>query len=112
MGRLSPPADDVRFRTPAAENTITPSAFQVPRARFGAAQMFCSAPPVTLIFLSRPPEKNAISRLSGDQNGDSAPSVPSNNSALVDSKRLTKMALPASVDAVNASHRPSGEIVM
>src|SRR3954465_11041767 len=112
MARLSRPPDDVRFRTPAAENTMTPSAFQVPPDRFGPPQMFCPGPPVTLIFLICPPEKNAISRLSGDQNGDNAPSVPISSSGLVDSKRLRKMAVPVSVDAVKASHRPSGEIVI
>jgi hypothetical protein len=41
--------------------------------------------------LIRPPEKKAISRLSGDQKGEEAPSVPINSSGLVDSKRLRKM---------------------
>ena len=94
------------------QNTMTPSAFQVPPARFGALQIICTAPPVTLIFLIRPPEKKAISRLSGDQKGEEAPSVPLNSSGVVDSNRLRKIALPASVDAVNASHRPSGEMVI
>ena len=91
MGRLSPPAEVVRFRTPADENRMTPSAFQVPPARFGALQIICTEPPVTPIFLIRPPEKKAISRLSGDQKGEEAPSVPINSSGLVDSKRLRKM---------------------
>src|SRR5438034_1349200 len=67
IGRLSPPDEVVRFSTPADENKITPSAFQVPPARFGALQITCTAPPVTPIFLIRPPEKKAISRLLGDQ---------------------------------------------
>ena len=67
---------------------------------------------MTLIFLIRPSAKKAISRLSGDQKGEEAPSVPLNSSGVVDSKRLRKSAVPASVDAVNASHRPSGEMLI
>ena len=47
-----------------------------PSEPLGASQIFCGGPPVTSTFFSLPSAKNARNRLSGDQNGRVAPSVP------------------------------------
>ena len=40
------------------------------------SQITTGGPPLSVSFLSLPSAKNASDRLSGDQNGDAAPSVP------------------------------------
>src|SRR3989442_14547336 len=55
---------------------ITPSGDQLPPLPPGASAMVCAGPPPASIFLSLPPAKNATKRLSGDQNGNAASSVP------------------------------------
>ena len=58
------------------ENTITLSRLQVPPARCaGASQSTIGGPPVIAIFFSLPEAKNAMNRLSGDQNGKAPCSV-------------------------------------
>ena len=50
-------------------------------------------------------------RLSGDQNGNCAPSVPGSCSSAVESLRRTNSAVPVSVATLNTIVRPSGETV-
>lgn len=59
-----------------APKTIVPSRFQVPRLGFGAGASVRTKPSARSIRLSSPLAKNAIDRLSGDQNGLSPKSVP------------------------------------
>ena len=56
-------------------NRMTSSRFQVPPRPSLASQMVMAAPPLRSIFFSLPSAKNPIWRLSGDQNGNAAPSV-------------------------------------
>ncbi len=74
----SPPSAETRIRPPAATGakTITPSLLQVPPRPSGALQITSDDPSATAIFLSFPSEKNPRYRLSGDQNGNAALSVP------------------------------------
>ena len=76
-----------------------------------AAQMVRAGPPETSIFLSSPAPlaKKPMNRLSGDQNGDTAPSVPASGCAVSDpSERIQSCCWPLVV-ATNARCRPSGE---
>jgi len=60
-------------------------------------------------FFSFPNAKNAMKRLSGDQNGVYAPSVPGNGrSAGVSKSRTQSDCTPLAV-ATKATWRPSGE---
>src|SRR5258706_9457902 len=67
-------------------------------------------PPKISTFFNVPFAKNARNRLSGDQNGPSAPSVPVTSLALSESSARTQSrdSSPAR-DAKKASQRPSGE---
>ena len=59
------------------EKMISPSSFHEPaRGLACTVQRFKGGVPVTLAFFSLPPEKKAINRLSGDQNGCWPSSVP------------------------------------
>ena len=70
--------------------------------------MVCGGPPATSILRSFPPEKNARYRLSGDQNGRVAPSVPGRRAASSELIERTQMlVVPEESVALNASWRPS-----
>src|SRR5207247_614683 len=90
---------------------ITPSRFQVaPRAN-GVLHRVCGGPPVTSIFFSLPAAKNPMKRLSGDQNGRVASSVPESGCALIESSgRIHKRVFPEASVAAKAKRSPSGEI--
>ena len=60
---------------------MPPSAPHVPPFPSAASQIVVTGPPVASTRLSFPEEKNAICRLSGDQNGYAAPSVPGSSTA-------------------------------
>src|SRR4026207_1318108 len=72
-----------------------------------------------LILLSRPSAKNAIERLSGDQNGNCDPSVPPSTRASSRSKRRSQRRGVAAADppcacwffgtVTKATWRPSGD---
>ena len=87
-----------------------------PRAPAAAARIRCIAqhlrePPASATFFSLPSAKNAIDRLSGDQNGPDALSVPGSGRAASDvSSRIHKPREPLESTATNASALPSGEI--
>src|SRR4030095_10674441 len=80
IGSACPPADDTRSRLAPdpllGENRIVPPSLHAPPRPFAASQSVAAAPPVTEIFFSLPPAKNAIHRPSGEKNGLSASSVP------------------------------------
>jgi hypothetical protein len=65
---------------------ITPFWFQLPPRGTGASASVTGCPPAMSIFFSFPPAKNPISRLSGDQNGQPAPSVPAKGWAAGESR--------------------------
>jgi hypothetical protein len=74
----SPPAAETRdsgARFSDAKMMLPSSPHDPPRGFF-ASQMTTGDPPSTEIFLSLPPAKKAIDRLSGEKNGDAASSVP------------------------------------
>ena len=90
---------------------MTPLVLHVPSEPPGASQTFCGGPPVTSIFWSLPAETKPMKRLSGDQNGRPAPSVPSSARALSAlSARIQIRFFPVESVALNARMRPSGEI--
>ncbi len=65
---------------PAREKSsvsVTPHDENIPKA---PAAIVVTAPLEMSIFFSDPPAENAMKRLSGDQNGANAPSVPDNGS--------------------------------
>src|SRR4030095_12493241 len=61
---------------------ITPSLFQAPPRPFNASARTCGALPSRSIRFNFAFAKKATARLSGDQNGLDAPSVPSRASAV------------------------------
>src|SRR5579859_1013256 len=86
-------------------NSSTPLLLQDPPRGFEASQRGTGAPPTTSITLSFPAEKNAILRLSGDQNGKVPFSVPSSACASPDLRERIQMWSPAPKTRL----RPSGE---
>ncbi len=60
---------------------IVSSSAHVPPRPLGASHSVTAAPPVTAIFFSLPPAKNAIHWPSGEKNGLAAPSVPASAAA-------------------------------
>src|SRR5436309_11949403 len=91
---------------------IVPSSLQDPPRPMEASQRVCAGPPCASIFLSLASEKKPRERLSGDQKGKEAPSVPSNGRAERESSgRTHRRSRPSGVRATNASRRPSGDIV-
>src|SRR5262245_25029808 len=99
---------------PRAANRITPSRFQVPPPPPpnppGAFPSVCTDPPSTSTRLILRAEKNPRDFPSGDQNGNSAPSVPAITRDKPDvSDRSDNIGCPSDV-ATNAMAPPSGEI--
>ena len=66
----------------AGANRIVPSRFQVPPSPAGASQTRCAAPPRASMVFNAPSAKNPRKRLSADQNGKAAPSVPGSGVSL------------------------------
>src|SRR5262245_43737844 len=78
-----PPVSETRHSgppdpPPQLPKTITPSWFQLPDPATlpAAVQIVSGGPPAVSILRSSLPKPNAMYRLSGDQNGWAAPSVP------------------------------------
>src|SRR5207245_1989764 len=89
---------------------IVPSWFQLPPRAMEVSQMVSGGPPCASIFLSLESAKNPMERLSGDQKGKEAPSVPSRGRADRESSgRTHRSSLPSGVRATKASRRPSGD---
>src|SRR4029077_10609526 len=82
----------------------------VPPTLSVASHKVMGGPPETSIFLSFPPAKKPRKRLSGDQKGDEAPSVPAIACAVsASSERTHRRFLPSALLATKAIRRPSGE---
>src|SRR5262245_40754762 len=91
---------------------MTPSRFQVPPRAFGASHKVWVGLPAVSTVLSFCEAKKPMDRLSGDQNGNIAPSVPVRACGTSVSSCFTQMRiLPELSRAVNASVRPSGETI-
>ena len=88
-----------------------PSRPQVPPPRpNGASQITRTAPLSRSTMANLPAAKKPIRRLSGDQNGSNAPSVPLICCALdADSARTQSLSFPSGPKATKASRVPSGE---
>src|SRR5262249_34445140 len=91
--------------------TIVFSRFQLPLPKKpGASVTICAEPPAASTTFSFPRAKNPSDRLSGDQNGACAPSVPGNGCAVVEaSGRVQSCCRPSADTAMNARTRPSGD---
>src|SRR5437870_7898061 len=90
---------------------ITPSRFHVPPREKVTLHKVCAGPPVTSIFFTLPAAKNPMKRLSGDQKGRVASSVPESGCALIESSgRIHKRVFPEASVAAKARRSPSGEI--
>ena len=87
-----PPADGMRniAETVSGVYKIVPSTPQVPPRGFAASASVCTAPPLASMILSLPSAKNPKLRLSGDQKGKLASSVPASGWAAVESKGRTQ----------------------
>src|SRR4029077_16146330 len=89
---------------------MIPSRFQAPPRPVGASERVNGGPPEASIFLSLPPAKNPMNRLSGDQKGKPAPSVPARGCACNESRgRTHKSDFPSGLVATYANRPPSGE---
>src|SRR5262249_35235619 len=95
----------------APEKRIVPSRLHVPPRAPSTGQSVCGRPPATSTFFNLPAEKNAKRRLSGDQKGDAASSVPATDWAVSESKARTHRNVLPSTVATKARRRPSGEMV-
>ena len=93
-----------------ARQTMTPLRLQLPPRPRGASASVSTGPPPASIFFSLPPAKNATDRLSGDQKGNVAPSVPASGWAVnPSSERIHKDWFPSAV-CLPCAHqiRPGG----
>src|SRR5438552_3848989 len=89
---------------------IVPSRFQVPESNLRLVlHTAMGGPPVASILLSLPSAKKPMKRLSGDQKGEAAPSVPASGCAANEASERTQSSLRPSTFTTNASRRPSGE---
>src|SRR5262245_15596794 len=94
----APPAAETTLRAPPvdAANRILPALFHVPPRPFGASEIFWTAPFFGSTLFNSRPAKNAIIRLSGDQNGNEAPAVSFKVVASIESRlRTCKTWLPS-----------------
>src|SRR5437016_4609872 len=88
---------------------IIPSRFQEPPNTAALLHTICGAPPDNSIFLSFPSAEKQRERLSGDQKGQDAPSVPGSGEASSESSGRTHSRRFPSELATNARRRPSGD---
>src|SRR5262245_53928111 len=113
IGVASPPDAGTRYNVVplSGAKMITPSRFQAPPAPLPASHRGCGGPPETSLVRSLPPAKNAMERLSGDQNGFVALSVPGKGCIVSESnERSQRRVLPEESLTTIARRRPSGEI--
>ncbi len=109
----SPPRAGMRYNGPefCGLKTISPFVLHVPPWLPGADANATGGPPATSIRFSCPLEKNPIDRLSGDQKGRAAPSVPASGRALSTLRGRSQICGVPSGAATNRKVRPSGESV-
>src|SRR5580698_2008002 len=94
----------------AGENRITPPGPQAPPRPRGASLTIWVEPPSRSTVLSLPSAKNPRERLSGDQKGKVALSVPgSSRASTVLVGRTQSAILPSVPVAANARDAPSGD---
>src|SRR5215472_7511068 len=108
-----PPPAGTRYNGPRRKGpkTIVPSRFQVPPHSKRESQRTWTVPLVVSTVLRRLSAKNPIWRLSGDQKGKPAPSVPLSCWAVEPERTRThSVAFPSGPSATNAKRDPSGEI--
>src|SRR5258706_1017296 len=90
---------------------MTLSRFHDPPRAFETSHTTMGEPPLTWSRFNLPAAKNATDRLSADQNGYDAPSVPGRGLAASELNACTNsIGGAACVGATNAIWRPSGEI--
>src|SRR5262244_1287951 len=90
---------------------INPSRFQEPPRGTAAMHNVRTGPPVASTLFNLPPAKKPMKRLSGDQKGSCASSVPTRGCALTASSGRTHNRLfPDESVAAKAKRRPSGDI--
>ena len=88
---------------------MAPSGPHAPRwGSRGASHRVRTGPPTTSTRFNFPSAKNPIDRLSGDQNGEIAPSVPETACAVAESSRRIQSCRLCRL--TNATRVPSGEI--
>ena len=93
-----------------AEKMITPSGPQAPPRPICTAQTTCTESPLRSMVFNWPSAKNPRERLSGDQKGKIAPSVPGSARASSEfMERIQSAVLPSSPVAAKAIDAPSGE---
>src|SRR5262245_36700388 len=110
----SPPTLDT-LDTPAppkAEKRITPLRPHAPPLGTPTSHSVTGSPPETSIFFSLPGTKKPMKRLSGDQKGKLAPSVPASGFPSAALRGRTQSCTLPPVAAVKASHLPSGDTAM
>src|SRR6266850_3011319 len=89
---------------------IVPSLFQLPPRAMEVSQRLRGGPPCASTFLSLASAKKAMVRLSGDQNGKEAPSVPSRGRADRESSdRTHRSSFPSGLRATKVRRHPSGD---
>src|SRR5579859_6603927 len=90
---------------------MTPCGLHAPPRPQGALHTICDPPPAMSILSSLPATKKPIDRLSGDQKGYEAPSVPLTGWAVkVSSGRTQSIVLPDESLAAKTSRVPSGDM--
>src|SRR5262245_56659673 len=110
ISRAGPPDAAIRERPRVAEPTmITPSRFHVPPRATGVSASDWEEPPAMSIRYSLLPAKNPMARLSGDQNGNAAPSVPESGCAVMALSSRSQSCDRPDCDATKTRYRPSGE---
>src|SRR5262245_53277417 len=92
-----------------AENRIVPLPFHAPVRGTDVFANSCGAPPAMSIRLSLPVAVKPIERLSADQNGSLAPSVPAIGCASVLFNARNQSRCGPLPDATKTMYRPSGE---
>src|SRR5438132_4104840 len=90
-------------------NRMTPSVLHVP-PRLAALVSVCGDPPARSTRFSLVPSKKPTDRLSDDQNGKLAPSVPVNGCAVALSSDRSHSRDAPSPEATNTIWRPSGRV--
>ena len=113
----SVPEDSTTFRQhqrlvapgPGRQSRCSPLRFQVPPTAPSASQSVCTGPPERSTFFSLASAKKAISRLSGDQKGSTALSVPARGVISRLSRARTQICCFPSFRRTTAMARPSGE---
>jgi hypothetical protein len=113
IGAGVPPKAETQCKDPQTDGAKTMTFVWCQAAPRNArdSQMARSAPQLMSIMFSLPDAKNPSRVLSGDQNGDRAPLVPSNRVAHPDAKsRIQIDSLLSGVAATHARRVPSGEI--